>query len=270
MIAVLLSMQLAVGQSTAVAASGSAPVRSAAPHRVVVVDAGHGGPDNGMVGPLGAGRRLVEKTITLAVAKAVGQLLAERGVKVVYTRTTDTLIALSDRGRIANEAGGSLFLSIHVNAANPDWERPSAARGFETYFLSDAKTEDEARVAAMENASIRFEDVSKATGSAVENILRDMKQNQDLRESSMLGAAVQDRLGRVHPGPSRGVKQAGFRVLVTAYMPAVLIEIGFGSNPAEAAYLNDPAKQRVLARSITDAAIEYLEGYERRASGSRR
>jgi N-acetylmuramoyl-L-alanine amidase len=66
------------------------------------------------------------------------------------------------------------------------------------------------------------------------------------------------------------VKQAGFRVLVTAYMPAVLIEIGFGSNPAEAAYLTDAGQQRVLAKTISDAAIAYLEAYERRTSGSRR
>ena len=62
----------------------------------------------------------------------------------------------------------------------------------------------------------------------------------------------------MHPGPSRGVKQAGFRVLVTAYMPAVLVEIGFGTNPREAAYISDPAKQDALAAAIADAAMEYL------------
>ena len=79
------------------------------------------------------------------------------GLDVLETRTTDTLIALSDRGRIANEHHGDLFLSIHVNAANPNWHDPAAARGFETYFLAEAKTEDDRRVEEMENEAVRFE-----------------------------------------------------------------------------------------------------------------
>jgi len=95
-----------------------------------------------MHGPLNGGPRVTEKTITLAVAKRVGAALNRRGIDVKYTRTTDTLIALSDRGRIANDAHADLFVSIHVNAANPGWKDPGAARGFETYFLAEAKTED--------------------------------------------------------------------------------------------------------------------------------
>jgi N-acetylmuramoyl-L-alanine amidase len=71
----------------------------------------------------------------------------------------------------------------------------------------------------------------------------------------------------MHPGPSRGVKQAGFRVLVTAYMPAVLVEIGFGTNPAEAQYLATPSKQQAIADAVADAAMEYLSRYERRVNG---
>src|SRR6266487_1598804 len=99
----------------------------------VVVDAGHGGPDVG--GPMRMGNKLYEKDITLQLALKVGEVLRQRGVDVVYTRTTDTLIALSDRGKIANQANGDVFISIHVNAANPHWQNPAAARGFETYFL---------------------------------------------------------------------------------------------------------------------------------------
>ena len=83
---------------------------------------------------------------------------------VLMTRSTDTLIALRDRGRIANDAGATLFLSIHVNAANPRWRNPRSARGFETYFLSDAKTEDERRVAEMENDADRFPRRRQTTG----------------------------------------------------------------------------------------------------------
>lgn len=232
----------------------------------VIVDAGHGGPDVG--GPMDSGSGIHEKDITLQVALKLGQELRTRGIDVVYTRTRDTLIALADRGRIANEAGGDLFISIHVNAANPRWHDPSAARGFETYFLAEAKTEDAERVQDMENASVNFEaagDVS--SDDPLSFILSDMQQNEHLRESSDLAEGIQQKLAGVHPGPSRGVKQAGFKVLVTAFMPAVLVEIGFGTNPAEARYLEAPSNQKVIARAIADATTEYLIRYQRRVSG---
>ena len=210
------------------------PVRHG--RRMIVVDAGHGGVDNGMTGPIGRGPKIYEKNITLSVANKLGSQLKARGVDVLYTRSADTLIALDDRGRIANRAKGDLFISIHVNAANPNWKDPGGARGFETYFLSEAKTEDARRVEQMENSVIRLESGARAgTSDPLSFIVSDMTQNQHLRESSQLAELIQQRLGGMHPGPSRGVKQAGFRVLVTAYMPAVLVEIGFGTNPREAA-----------------------------------
>jgi N-acetylmuramoyl-L-alanine amidase len=236
--------------------------------RTVIVDAGHGGPDNGMTGPLGAGPKLYEKDVTLSVAKRLGEELKVRGVDVVYTRTTDTLIALSDRGRIANRAGGDLFISIHVNAPGSSWRDPAGARGFETYFLAEAKTEDARRVERMENEAEQFEDVpAVGKDNPLSFILNDMAQNEHLRESSDLAELIQQRLAIIHPGPSRGVKQAGFRVLVTAYMPSVLVEIGFGTNVREAAFLQNPEKQRVIAGAIADAAMEYLQRHERRVVG---
>jgi N-acetylmuramoyl-L-alanine amidase len=261
---------------TAVAAARPAPPRSI-PARipasgsrrwVVVVDAGHGGPDGGMHGPIGGGPQLQEKDMTLAVAKRLARELEGRGVSVVMTRTTDTLIALADRGRIANQRQANLFISIHVNAANPNWKDPRAARGFETYFLAEAKTEDERRVAAMENAVTRFESTHEPAGDdALGFILSDMRQNEHLRESSDLAESVQARLGRIHPGPNRGVKQAGFMVLVTSFMPSVLVEIGFGTNPREAAWIAGLEGQGAIAASVADAAVEYLARYERRSGG---
>ena len=237
--------------------------------RLVVVDAGHGGPDNGMTGPIGAAQKVKEKDITLAVAKALRTALERRGVTVVMTRTTDTLIALSDRGRLANQARGDLFISIHVNAANPHWREPGAARGYETYFLAEAKTEDEKRVEAMENEAIRFETTADASrDDPLGFIIRDMAQNEHLRESSQLAELMQRGLRRMHPGTDRGVKQAGFRVLVTAFMPAVLVEIGFGSNRADSAFMTDPEHQRDIADTLADAAMAYLEQYERKVGGT--
>lgn len=236
--------------------------------RLVVVDAGHGGPDNGMTGPIGAPISIYEKDVTLAVGKRLGAELKSRGLRVLFTRTTDTLIALSDRGRIANQAGGDLFISIHVNAANMGWKEPAAARGFETYFLAEAKTEDARRVEQMENQSVRFEtDTNISKDDALSYILSDMKQNEHLRESSELAELIQEHLASVHPAPSRGVKQAGFRVLVTAFMPAVLVEVGFGTNATEAKYLTDRRHQAEIASAVADAAQEYLKRYERRVTG---
>jgi len=246
------------------------PPRAKRGRRTIIVDAGHGGVDNGMSGPIGGLPKIYEKNITLAVALKLGQRLRARGIDVVYTRTSDTLIALDDRGRIANRAGGDLFISIHVNAASPTWQDPGGARGFETYFLSEAKTEDARRVEQMENAAARFEDSpSVGRDDPLSFILSDMQQNEHLRESNELATMIQQRLRAIEPGPSRGVKQAGFRVLVTAYMPAVLVEIGFGTNAREARYLSDPSSQDAIASAVAGAAMDYLSAYERRVGGSR-
>lgn len=252
---------------TTTAATGARPRAK----RRVVVDAGHGGPDHGMTGPIGGRNKIREKDITLAVSLELAKSLRRQGVDVVMTRTTDTLIGLYDRGPIANERGGDLFLSIHVNAANLRWRRPGDARGFETYFLAEAKTEDERRVERMENEAVRFETAAQAPkNDPLSFIIHDMAQNEHLRESQELAAAIQAGLSRMHPGPSRGVKQAGFVVLTTAFMPAVLVEIGFGTNAAEAAYLSSPARQREIADAIANATLAYLEGYERRLGSAGR
>jgi len=240
-------------------------VRGKGTRRRVVVDAGHGGPDHGMSGPIDGNWSMDEKDVTLAVAKKLDIALRNRGVDVIMTRTTDTLIALSDRGRIANEQHGDVFVSIHVNAAPLTWQHPEDSRGYETYFLAEAKTEDAKRVERMENESVHFETNTDAeVNDPLSFIKNDMAQNEHLRESNELAALIQKRLGTVHPGPSRGVKQAGFRVLVTAFMPAVLVEIGFGTNDAEAHYLTSNTRQREIAEAIADATMEYLAHYERR------
>ena len=239
--------------------------------RVVALDAGHGGPDVGMLGPIGRRPFLREKDVTLAVARLVAGELERSGIDVVMTRTADTLIALGDRGRLAGTRGADLFVSIHVNAANPRWRDAPGARGFETYYLAEARTEDAARVARMENESVRFETTAEAeSGDPLSFILSDLAQNEHLRESSRLAELVQGELGRVHPAEGRGVKQAGFMVLATSYMPAVLVEIGFGTNEAEARYLTGTSGQRRLARAIAEGVQHYIAEYERRVTGETR
>ena len=251
-------------------AAAPRPAAARGHKRIVVVDAGHGGPDNGMTGPMIGRTRFHEKDVVLAVSRRLRDALVARGMEVVMTRTTDTLIALADRGRIANDRHADLFVSIHVNAANPRWKNPTEARGIETYFLAEAKTEDARRVAEMENEAVRFEtDASASRDDPLSFIINDMATNEHLRESSDLAERVQRALAKSHPGPSRGVKQAGFRVLVSAFMPAILIEIGFGTNPDEAAWMASLQGQRAIALAVADAVTDYLAHYEARVGPQR-
>jgi N-acetylmuramoyl-L-alanine amidase len=240
--------------------------------RVVVLDAGHGGRDAGTTGRTRSGAMLVEKDVTLAVSNLVAAELRARSIDVVQTRSSDVFVELPERGRIANDQRGDIFISIHVNASAPGARNGSAARGVETYFLAVAKTEEAQRVADMENASIRFETQAEvARDDPLAFIINDMAENEHLRESSDLAVVMQRRLSTRHPGPvgDRGVKQGPFRVLVTSYMPAVLVELGFASNTEDAAYRLDVTNQKRMAEAIAAAAVDYFEQYERRVgSGS--
>jgi N-acetylmuramoyl-L-alanine amidase len=224
----------------------------------IVVDAGHGGRDPGSIGPDGTR----EKEVTLRVARALAERLGrEDGVEVVLTRDDDTFMALGERTRIANREGADLFVSIHANSA----ESRSAA-GFETYFLSAAKSEDARRVAKMENSAIRYEspEIDPESLGELNFILWDLAQNEYLRESSALAETIQVELDRRLPLESRGVKQAGFFVLNGAYMPAVLFEMAFISNPREEALLNDSAFRTRLVDGLATSLLGYLDGYGQR------
>jgi N-acetylmuramoyl-L-alanine amidase len=263
------------GQLPSAAPSAAAPPASPASpatdrRRVVVVDPGHGGRDAGMVGMRVNGRTLLEKQVTLAVARALRDALAARGVEVVLTRDRDTLVALAHRGVVANAAGGDLFISLHVNAANPEWSSPGAIRGFETYFLAEARTADQRRLESVENDAVRFEaEGGEGAGDPLGFVMRDLEQNAHLRASADLATLLQGTMREVHPGPSRGVQQAGFRVLRAASMPAVLVELGYGTHPGDAAFLADPAHQRSLAAALAEGALQFLARYPPTTVGGR-
>ncbi len=254
--------------------AATAPARTTPPRQndkhVVVIDAGHGGRDQGMSGPIGGPTWFIEKEVVLAVAKKLAAALRREGLEVVMTRTTDTLIALSDRGHIANRSRGDVFISIHVNAPGSRNAAGARERGFETYFLAEAKTADARRVEEMENEAVKFETGADAPkGDPLSFIITDMAQNEHLRESSELAQTIQIGLIDVHPGPNRGVNQANFAVLRGSYMPAVLVELGFGTNRSEATFLSDDSNQTRLARQIAESVISYLERYESRVGGAR-
>lgn len=224
---------------------------------LVVVDAGHGGKDPGKVGPAG----VREKDVTLAIAKRLASVLRERGYEVRMTRTTDTLIALADRPRLANEwkqgRPSALFISIHANSFR------GRAKGYATYFLSDARTDDERRVAEMENAAVAYEE-GDARGSQddVGAILNALRNDFYVHASDDLAETVQTKLAGFEPGPNRGVKQAGFRVLVGAFMPAVLVETAFISDREEERLLASAAFQRRIAGALADAIDRFFDTHQ--------
>jgi N-acetylmuramoyl-L-alanine amidase len=232
----------------AIVAPGAAP--PADPEIAVVVDAGHGGSDFGARGTEGAR----EKDLVLAIARRTGQALAERGIRVVYTREKDVFVTLAERTEIANRARADLFLSIHANSApDPD------ARGSETYFLSaDASDEEALRTALAENEVFRQEGTAADSVDVVGSILGDMIRSDHLQRSSRVAAAIQRGLARL-PVPSRGVKQAPFAVLSGVNMPAVLVEVGFLSHPDEERRLRARDGQSALATAIAEAVRTGLE-----------
>jgi N-acetylmuramoyl-L-alanine amidase len=235
------------------------PAPGPPPRRLVVIDAGHGGRDPGARGQ--AGTR--EKDVNLQVARRVVEILRQDPtLDVRLTRDRDTLIALRDRPRMAGrwraEGQPALFMSIHCNA------HPSRAEtGYETYFLAEARTAESRRVQAMEDAAEQYEE-RRPEGDPLSFIMSDLRQNQHLRESSDWAQMIQNRLREVHPGPSRGVKQAGFAVLVGATMPAVLVELGFISNRNEEEMLADPRQQDTFARQLAAGVQDFFRATDRR------
>jgi N-acetylmuramoyl-L-alanine amidase len=244
------------------AASAPNPITGLRLRHGVVIDPGHGGVDPGNPGRYFPDR-LVEKDITLAIGRLLRAELTRRAIVATLTRSTDTLIDLTDRGALC-KAACDLFVSIHVNAM-PDGRRAERVSGVETYFLSDAKTEDQQRVAQMENEAIRFETgTSSATTGPLGFILRDLQLNEYLRESAQLAQLVQDSAARIHPGGDRGVQQAGFMVLTTARRPAILVETGFATNRTDGAFLASSLGQHKIASAIADGIVAYLLELERK------
>ncbi len=222
----------------------------------IVLDAGHGGHDPGA-----RGNGAKEKDIVLDVVKRLGKLIETRtDIDVVYTRTTDVFLPLKQRTRIANEAGGKVFLSVHVNA-----NKNKRASGFETYLLRPGKTDEAIAVAEMENSVIKLEKDPHEYDelSAEQLILATMAQSAFMQQSETLADLTQSEFDKKLVGKNRGVKQAGFRVLIGASMPNVLIELGFISNKNDAKKLKQPAYRQKAAEAIFQALMKYKTRHEK-------
>ncbi len=216
----------------------------------IVVDAGHGGEDPGAIGPKGT----KEKDIVLSISKRLAEILKKHGYDVFLTRSDDTFIPLADRTRFANKVMADLFVSIHCNASISD-----NARGFEIYFLSDKATDRAAEaVANMENSVIALEKPSISGKRDIEKLLLSMAITEFMNESATLCGTIDRQVCNNFLNlDSRGVKQANFYVLRGATMPAVLVEIGFISNPKEEKLLNRKKFQKKIAENIFNGIKEY-------------
>ena len=222
----------------------------------VVLDAGHGGKDPGAVGKYGT----KEKDVVLDITKRAGRLLEKSGIKVVYTRDEDVFVPLLDRTKIANDANGKLFVSIHTNA-----NKNRKVQGFETFLLRPGKSEDAIEVASRENSVINLEEFTdryeELTGEAL--IMATMAQSMFMKESEDLASIMQMELDKKLDTPNRGVKQAGFYVLIGASMPNALVEVGFISNPSEEKRLRQSAHKEKIAEAIYQAIKHFKHSREK-------
>jgi N-acetylmuramoyl-L-alanine amidase len=246
----------------------SGPVERGSGVRTIVVDPGHGGAESGAVGPGG----VQEKELTLQLARDLTARLEQRlPVRVVLTRGDDATLPLDARTAIANQNKADLFISIHLNSS-----LGSGAHGAETYFLSSqASDRRAASAAAAENTAV-FSGVSGVSGGAggagagpgmqenqdLQLILWDLAQSHHLAESQRFAALVQAELNEALQLKDRGVKQAPFRVLMGAAMPAVLVEVGFLSNPDEETKLQSSAYRANLIDALVRAVMRYKTAVE--------
>ncbi|WP_161890392.1 N-acetylmuramoyl-L-alanine amidase family protein [Pontibacter russatus] len=227
--------------------------------RTVVIDAGHGGKDVGC-----NGKHSQEADVALSLALQVGKLIQENlpDVKVIYTRKEDKFVELIDRAGIANKNDADLFISIHLNSG------PPAAYGTETYTMGIQKSEGNLLVAKRENSVVLQEENYKENyngfdpNSPQSHILFTLHQSAYIDNSLSFASKVEEEFSTRVGRKSRGVKQAPFLVLWKSFMPSVLIECGFLTNPTEEKFLNDKTGQTYMASGIYRAFKEYKKELE--------
>ncbi|MDR3133754.1 MAG: N-acetylmuramoyl-L-alanine amidase [Prevotellaceae bacterium] len=234
--------------------------------RKVVIDAGHGGVDPGVIG-----KRLKEKDVVLDIALRTGEFIndAHPEVETIYTRDADVSVGLTERTNIANRNDADFFISIHANSVLN--RRNTAIGGFETYVLGMDQSDRNMEVAKRENAVISYEKdyATKYEGydpnSPESFIIFSLMQNSYFDQSLMFASMVQDEMAKSSPvKKNRGIKQQPLLVMWRTAMPSVLIEVGFLSNPAEEELLKKDKTRESIAQCIANAFSNYKAHYERR------
>lgn len=215
---------------------------------VLVIDPGHGGEDGGAQGPGGR----FEKDLTLALARRLRAAAVDSlSIQAFLTRDGDTEVPLDERAAIANNFNADIFISLHANGS-----RFASASGTEVFFLSYTAADDEARRVALQEGAIA--EKAPANDKDVGLILWDMAQAAQLDASSKLAGNLYGEISQASLSRSRGVKQAPFRVLVGATMPAVLVEVGFITNPEEEKLLFSEAHQARLTNALIQGLGRFI------------
>jgi N-acetylmuramoyl-L-alanine amidase len=217
--------------------------------RTIVVDAGHGGDEHGARGPKGT----LEKEVTLSVARRLKAAIEARlGARVILTRDSDATIGLDERAAVANNNKADMFISLHANAS----VRASAA-GAEVFYLSLADYGDQAqRVAHGESESLP---VYGGGSRDIEAILWEMAQARHIEQSAALAQILEAQMRERVPMSPRAIQQAPFRVLVGANMPAVLVEMGFITNPEQEKQLASDAFQSQIVQAVVESIIRFRD-----------
>ena len=228
--------------------------------QVIVLDPGHGGKDPGAEGANG----LQEKHIVLSIAKKLkARIESELDVRVLLTREDDSFVSLKERTEFANANEADLFISIHTNAA-----RNKKAHGVEVYYLSEAKNDESRAAQALENAVVIEYEGEEALQeyTHADYVISDLIQSAQLIESINLAYKFQNNLVLETKATDRGVKSANFFVLRGAYMPSVLVEMGFISNRDEGKKLNTESYQNNLVESMFYGIKSFKLHYDRNNS----
>jgi N-acetylmuramoyl-L-alanine amidase len=230
--------------------------------RTVVIDPGHGGNKPGAIGS-----KTTEKAIVLSIAKKFGKLIADNypDVKIIYTRTTDVDISLSERAHIANRNKADLFISIHANS-----HPTSSPTGVETFVMGLSESRANLAVAQKENADILLEADYKNNAdykgfdpnSPESYVMLTMFQNAYLDKSLNFAQAIQNQYKQNLKTINRGVKQAELFVLYKTTCPSVLTEVGFISNPGEEAFMMSDEGQAKIAISLFNAFMNFKAAEE--------
>jgi len=225
----------------------------------IIIDPGHGGKDPGAIGRTGT----KEKDINLDIAKRLKKLLEEElKVDVLMTRKGDTFVGLKERTKFANANEGKLFISIHCNSI-----RSRRIRGFKTYILGPARTQQALEVAEKENSVIELEESTEVYDEFQDaaHILNEINQSTNLKESEDLARIVNEEFKRRTKIPQwgTGVDQTGFYVLIGAAMPRILVETAFLSNAYEERLLKTKSERRKIARALFESIKQFKEKYER-------
>jgi len=214
----------------------------------VVLDPGHGGKDPGAISKRG----LKEKDVVLDICRRIKRILEKEGIKVTLTRTTDKFLTLKERTELANRAKADLFLSIHANA-----NRSSKLKGFEIYFYSPKITDPQALL------TYRLEEKKYIKESRLKKILCDMILSEKRAETFKLAEYLIKSL-RAQNIRFRTMRGAPFYVLRNTYIPALLLEVGYLTNPTEEKFLRNPYYREQLAEAISQSIISFNKDFGER------